>query len=85
MIFFKPRKNQITKHHSFRISGQKINTCSNVENLRITLDKNLEQNLYLNSLKLKLNRAIGHYAPKFQLKTLYYTIFHSYLISTHKI
>ena len=50
------------------------------------LQDTLEWNLYLNILNLKLNRAIGllckirHYVPKFLLKTLYYTIFHSHLI-----
>ena len=41
---------------------------------------NGKENLHLNLLKSKLNRAIRHYVPKFLLKTLYYTIFHSHLI-----
>ena len=55
------------------------------------LQETLEWNLHLNILNLKLNRAIGllckirHYAPKFLLKTLYYTIFHSHLIYTCQI
>ena len=50
------------------------------------LEENLKWNTHLNTLKLKLSRAIGllckirHYVPKFLLKTLYYTIFHSHLI-----
>ena len=42
-------------------------------------------------LKSKLHRAIGflwkiiHYVPKFLLKTLYYTIFHSHLIHACQI
>ena len=49
------------------------------------LEENVGWNLHLNLLKSKLNRAIGllskirHYVPKFLLKTLYYTIFHSHL------
>ena len=50
------------------------------------LQDTLEWNLHLNILNLKLNRAIGmlckirHYVPKFLLKTLYHTIFHSHLM-----
>ena len=86
IIIFRPWKKQITKHLSFRISGQKINTCSNAMYLGITLEENLEWNLHVNLLKSKLNRAIRllckirHYVAKFLLKTLYYTIFHSHLI-----
>ena len=49
------------------------------------LEENLDWNLQLNVLNLKLNKAIGllckirHYVPKFLLKTLYFTIFHSHL------
>ena len=86
IIMFRSRKKQITKHLNFRISGQKIKTCSNVKNLGITLEENLEWNLHPNLLKPKLNRAIillykiRHYVAKFILKTLYCTIFHSHLI-----
>ena len=85
IIIFRPRKKQITKHLNFRISGKKINTCNNVKYLGITLEENLDWNPHLSLLKSKLNRAIGllckirHYVPKFLLKTLYYTIFHSHL------
>lgn len=86
IIVFRPKQKQITKHLNFRINGQKINTCSSVKYLGVILQENLEWNLHLNTLNLKLNRAIGllckirHYVPKFLLKTLYYTIFHSHLI-----
>ena len=86
IVIFRPRKKQIAKHLNFRISGQKINTCSNVKYLGIMLEENPEWNLHLNLLKSKLNRAIGllckirHYVPKCPLKTLYYTIFHSCII-----
>ena len=58
----------------------------NVKYLGVTLEENLDWNLHLNSLKLKLNKATGllckirHYVPKLLLKTSYYTIFYSYLI-----
>ena len=42
IIIFRPRKKQITKYLNFRISGQKIITCSNVKYLDITLEENLE-------------------------------------------
>ena len=56
--------------------GQKINTCRNVQHLGVILQENLDWNLQLNSLKLKLNKAIGllckirHHVPKLFLKTL---------------
>ena len=84
IIIFRPKQKQITKHLSFRISGQKI-TCSKVRYLEIIFEEHLDWNLDINSLKCKLNRAIGilskiqHSVPKFLLKTLYYTIFHSHL------
>ena len=86
IIIFRSRNMQITKHLNFKISGQKVNTCSNVKYLGITLEENLELNLHLNLLKSHLHRAIGllckirHYVPKFLLKTLHCTIFHSHLI-----
>ena len=86
IIIFRPKNKQINKKLNFRISAQKIDICNKVQYLRVVLEENLEWNTYLNTLKLKLNRAIGllckirHYVPKFLLKTLYYTIFHSHLI-----
>ena len=69
---------------------QKINTCINVKSLGVT-EENPDWNLHFNSLKLKLNQVIGLlckiglYVPKFLLKTLYYTIFHSSLICACQI
>ena len=86
IIIFRPKKKQITKHLNFKISGQKVNTCSSVKHIGVMLQDTLEWNLHLNILNLKINRAIGllckirHYVPKFLLKTLYYIIFHSHLI-----
>ena len=92
IIILRPKKKQqITKHLNFRISGQNVNTCSSVKYLGVMLQDTLEWNLHLNILNLKLNRAIGllckirHYVPEFLLKTLYYTIFHSRLIYTCQI
>ena len=86
IIIFRPKKKQITKHLNFKISGQKVNTCSSVKYIGVMLQDTLEWNLHLNILNLKINRAIGllcnirHNVPKFLLKTLYYIIFHSHLI-----
>ena len=86
IIIFRPKNKQITKHLNFRISGQKIFTCRNVKHLGVILEENLDWNLHLNVLNLKLNKAIGllckirHYVPKFLLKALYFTIFHSHRI-----
>ena len=81
----------MTKHLNFRISGQKINTCSKVRYLGVILEEHLDWNLHINSLKCKLNRAIGilskirHYVPKFLLNTLYYTMFHFHVIYSCQI
>ena len=81
----------MTKHLNFRISGQKINTSSKVRYLGIILEEHLDWNLHINSLKCKLNRAIGilskiqHYVPKLFLNTLYYTMFHAHLIYSCQI
>ena len=86
IIIFRPKNEQITKHLNFRISGQKINTWGNIKHLGAILEENLDWNLHLNVLNLKLNKAIcllckiRHYVPKFLLKTLYFTIFHSHFI-----
>ena len=90
IIIFRPKQKQI-KHLNFRISGQKINTCSKVRYLSVILEEHLDWNLHIISLKHKLNRAIGilnkiqHYVPKFLLNTLYYLMFHSHLIDSCQI
>ena len=86
IITFRPKNKQMNKKLNFRISAQKIDICNKVQYLGVALEENLEWNTHLNTLKLKLNRAIGLlckirlYVPKFLSKTLYYTIFHSHLI-----
>ena len=89
IIIFRPNQKQITKHLNFRISEQKINTCSKVRYLGVVLEELLYWNLHINSLKCKLHRAIGiltkirHYVPNFLLN--YYTILHSHLIYSCQI
>ena len=52
----------------------------------MTLESDLHWKMHLISLEKKLSRSIGslskirHYAPKFILKTIYYSIFNSHLI-----
>ena len=59
LLFSNQKTKQITKHLNFRISGQKINTCRNVKYLGVTLEEHFDWNFHLNSLKLRLNKAIG--------------------------
>ena len=59
IIIFRPKQKQIKKHLNFRISRQKIDTCSKVRCLGVILEEHLDWNLHINSLKHKLNRAIG--------------------------
>ena len=83
IIIFRPKQKHITK--------QKIKTYCKVRYLAFILEEHLDWNLHINSLKCKLNRAIGilskirHYVPKFLLNTLYYTMFHSHLIYSCQI
>ena len=85
IFIFWPKNEQIVQHLNFRISVQIINAYRIVKYLGVRLEENLHWNLQLNSLNLKLNKAIGllckirYYVPKFLLKTLHYTIFHSHL------
>ena len=55
IVIFRPKQKQI-KHLNFRISGQKINTCtcSKVRYLGIILEEHLDSNIHINSLKYKL-------------------------------
>ena len=73
------------------MSGQKISTGSKVRYLGVILEEHLDCDPRISSLKGKLNRAIRilskirHYVPKFLLNKLYYTMFHSHLISSCQI
>ena len=85
IIVFKNKKQKITKHLNFRISGQKIIPTRTVKYLGVFLNDSLSWDTHLNTLILKLNRAIGllakirHYTPKYLLKTIYYSLFNSHL------
>ena len=76
----------MTKHVHFRISGQNINTCTKVKYLGVTLAEHLRWNLHINSLKCKLNRAIGilgkirHYVQKISFE---YIIAHNVSLSSN--
>ena len=91
IIVFKNKKQKITKHLNFRISGQKIIPTRTVKYLGVFLNDSLSWDTHLNTLILKLNRAIGllakirHYTPKYLLKTIYYSLFNSHLIYASQI
>ena len=59
--------------------------------LGVFLNDSLSWDTHLNTLILKLNRAIGllakiqHYMPKYLLKTIYYSLFNSHLIYASQI
>ena len=86
IIIFRSKRKQITKHLNYRISGQKINVSNKVRYLGIEIEQHLDWNVHVENVIPKLNRAIGilskirHYEPKFLLKTIYYSLFNSYLI-----
>ena len=86
IILFKNKKQEITKHLKFRISGQKIIPTMSVKYLGVFLNDSLSWNTHLNTLIPKRNRAIGlaaeiqHYTSKYLLKTIYYSLFNWHLI-----
>ena len=89
IIFFKPKNKRSTSTYdkwSKNQPMQKTQMFENVKNLSVMTEENLDWNLHLNLLKLKLIKAIGllckilYFIPKFLLKTQYYTIFNSYLM-----
>ena len=91
IIIFRPKRKTIQKHLNFRISGQQIKTSMDVKYLGIHLDQHLDWNLNMTTLQYKLNRAIGllskirHYVPKFLLRTIYFMLFNSHLISACQV
>ena len=68
------------------ISGQKINTTTSVKYLVVHLNNSHTWETHFKNLIPKLNRAIGflskvrHYALKFLLKTICYSLFNSHLV-----
>ena len=86
LVIFSPKRKQITKHFNFQTSGQKTEISNRVEYLGIQIDQHLNWIEHIKNIISKLIRAIGilskirHYVPKFWLKTIYYSIFNSYLI-----
>ena len=60
-IIFGPKQKQMKKHLNFRISGEKINTCSKVRYLGVILEEHLDWNLHINSLKHKLKACIRYF------------------------
>ena len=86
IIIFRSKWKQITKYLNFWISGQKISVSNKVKYLGIQMEQHLDWNVRVKNFIPKLNRAIGilskiqHYVPIFLLKTIYYSLFNSYLI-----
>ena len=69
----------------FRISGQKINIVKEAKYLGLKLDQHLTFRQYMDTIKLKLNRAnsllakIRYHVDSKLLKTIYSAIFESHL------
>ena len=91
IIIFRSKWKQITKYLNFWISGQKISVSNKVKYLGIQMEQHLDWNVRVKNFIPKLNRAIGilskiqHYVPIFLLKTIYYSLFNSYLIYTCQV
>ena len=59
IIILKLRNKTITKHLSFRLSGQKIKSTNQVKYLGDILQENLHWNKYLSNLGKKLSHSVG--------------------------
>ena len=85
IIILKHKQTIVTKHMNFKDSGQKINTTPCVKNLGAYVNDSFTWETHFRNLIPKLNRAMGllskvqNYMPKFLLKTIYYSLFHSHL------
>ena len=86
ILIFRSKRKQITKYLNFRISGHKINVSNKVKYLGIQMEQHLDWIVHVKNVIPKLDKAIGilskirHYVPIFLLKTIYYSLFNSYLI-----
>ena len=86
IVTFKAKTKKITKHLSFRLSGQKIHIKNNVKYLGITIQDDLGRKIHVNNLLKKLRRSVAilskvrHYAPKRLIRTIYYSLFNSHMI-----
>ena len=91
IVLFKPRTKKITKQLNFRVSGQKIKQSSQVRYLGVILQDDMHWDAHITILEKDLSRSIGllskirHYVPKHLLRTIYYSIFNSYLIYASEI
>ena len=59
LVIYSPKRKQITKHLTFRISGQKIEITTRVKYLGIQIDQHLNWNEHIKNIIPKLSRAIG--------------------------
>ena len=86
IIIFKAKTRKITKHLNFRFSSQKIHLKNNAKYLGITIQDDLSLEIHVNNLLKKLRRSIAilskvrYYAPKWLIRTIYYSLFNSHMI-----
>ena len=59
ILIFRPKGKSSIKHFNFRIIGEKINTSSTVNYLRVLFHENLQWQTHIDSLITKLSRAVG--------------------------
>ena len=59
IILFRTKEIKIKKHMNFRISGQKINIVKEAKYLGLKLNQHLTFKQYMDTIKLKVNRANG--------------------------
>ena len=59
LVIFSAKRKQITKHITFRISGEKIEISTRVKYLGIQIDQHLNWGEHIKNIIPKLSRAIG--------------------------
>ena len=86
IIIFEAKAKKIIKHLNFRLNGRKIHIKNNVKYLGITIQDDLGWEIHVNNLLKKLSGSVailskvGHYAPKWLIRTIYYSLFNSHMI-----
>ena len=82
MVFNKTRKNVTLQ---LEIDGTKLEQVKQFNFLGLIIDEKLTWHPYIHSVSCKLSRSLGimhrlkTYLPKYILRTIYFSIFHSHL------
>ena len=85
LVLFHSKNKKVNTRLTIKIKGTKIFLSNHVKYLGVMIDSKLSWKKHISELAKKLNRAtailakVRHYVHKSSLKTLYYSLFQSYL------